>query len=34
MVISKSYGEKNGDIDWDTLALDAFGLDITAAKND
>jgi hypothetical protein len=29
MVISKSYGEKNGDIDWDTLALDAFGLDIT-----
>jgi hypothetical protein len=29
MVISESYGEKNGDIDWDTLALDAFGLDIT-----
>jgi len=29
MVISESYGEKNGNIDWDTLALDAFGLDIT-----
>ena len=34
MVISESYGLKNRDIDWDTLALDAFGLDITAAKND
>jgi hypothetical protein len=29
MVISESYGLKNRDIDWDTLALDAFGLDIT-----
>ncbi len=29
MVISESYGIKNRDIDWDTLALDAFGLDIT-----
>jgi hypothetical protein len=34
MVISESYGQKNLDIDWNTLALDAFGLDITAAKND
>ena len=29
IVISDNYGTKNGDIDWDTLALDAFGLDIT-----
>jgi hypothetical protein len=32
MVISESYGIKNRDIDWDTLALDAFGLDITKEK--
>jgi len=29
IVISDSYGMKGLDIDWDTLALDAFGLDIT-----
>jgi hypothetical protein len=27
--ISESYGIKDFDIDWDTLALDSFGLDIT-----
>lgn len=27
--ISESYGLKNWDIDWDTIALDTFGLDIT-----
>ena len=29
MVISDSYGIKDFDIDWETLALDCFGLDIT-----
>lgn len=31
--ISESYGIKNFDIDWDTLALDSFGLDITNTTN-
>ena len=31
--ISKSYGLKDFDIDWDTLALDSFGLDITKTTN-
>jgi hypothetical protein len=31
--ISESYGTKNFDIDWDTLALDSFGLDITKTTN-
>jgi hypothetical protein len=31
--ISESYGTKNFDIDWDTLALDSFGLDITKTNN-
>ena len=31
--ISKSYGLKDFDIDWDTLALDSFGLDITKITN-
>jgi hypothetical protein len=34
IVISDSYGMKNLDIDWDTLALDAFGLDIGKIEND
>jgi hypothetical protein len=29
VLISDSYGMKNGDIDWATLALDNFGIDIT-----
>jgi hypothetical protein len=29
IVISDSYGIKDYSIDWDTLALDCFGLDIT-----
>jgi hypothetical protein len=31
--ISDSYGKKDFDIDWDTLALDSFGLDITKTTN-
>lgn len=31
--ISESYGIKDFDIDWDTLALDSFGLDITKTNN-
>lgn len=31
--ISESYGIKNFGIDWDTLALDSFGLDITNTTN-
>jgi hypothetical protein len=31
--ISESYGIKDFDIDWDTLALDSFGLDITKTTN-
>jgi hypothetical protein len=31
--ISESFGTKNFDIDWDTLALDSFGLDITKTTN-
>jgi hypothetical protein len=32
IVISDSYGIKDYSIDWDTLALDCFGLDITLQK--
>jgi hypothetical protein len=31
--ISENYGTKNFEIDWDTLALDSFGLDITNTTN-
>lgn len=31
--ISESYGIRDFDIDWDTLALDSFGLDITKTTN-
>jgi len=32
--LSDSYGIKNGDIDWHTLALDSFGSEIEAALID